>query len=131
MNPSGFIVLIATIIASRIINERGYRHLSAEEKVRLMDGFSKARAYAMIPAFIVIGGYFILIKNTDLDRGILTMAYFGLLILYVIVRTILNHKKMSELDMPERYRKMFSLSQIISLIGVAWFFYSFLGPMLG
>ena len=131
MAPSGFIVLIATVIASRIINERGYKHLSAEEKVRLMDGFSKARAYAMIPAFIVIGGYFIIIKNTDMDRGVLTMVYFGLLILYVVIRTILNHKKMCELNMPDNYRKLFSLSQIISLIGVAWFFYSFLGPMIG
>ena len=60
MEISGFIALLLAVLASRIINERGYRHLSSEEKVTLMDGFSKTRAYSMIPIIILIGGYYLL-----------------------------------------------------------------------
>ena len=76
MEFSGYIALFAGVIVSRIINERGYRILSNEEKVRLMDGFSKARAYSLIPLLLLIGAYYLLMTKTALDKG-----YFRLVIL--------------------------------------------------
>lgn len=49
MEMSGFVALLAAIVASRFINESGYRKLEPEQKLRLMDGFSRTRAYSMIP----------------------------------------------------------------------------------
>jgi len=76
MEFSGYIALFAAVIVSRIINERDYRILSNEEKVRLMDGFSKARAYSLIPLLLLIGAYYLLMTKTALDKG-----YFRLVIL--------------------------------------------------
>jgi hypothetical protein len=130
MEISGYIALIAAIIVSRIINERGYRVLSDEEKVRLMDGFSKTRAYSLIPLLILIGGYYFLMTKTDLHKGVISIGYFGLLIAFVIIRSIMNHKKMKTLGLPDSYRRMFTISQVVSLIGVAWFFYALFGTKL-
>ncbi|MEM9478728.1 MAG: hypothetical protein AAGA58_03600 [Verrucomicrobiota bacterium] len=130
MEFSGYIALFAAIIVSRIINERGYRVLSDEEKVRLMDGFSKARAYSLIPLLILIGGYYFLMTKSDLNRGMLSIGYFVLLIGFVVIRSVMNHKKMKTLDLPDSYRRMFTISQVVSLIGVAWFFYALFGTKL-
>jgi hypothetical protein len=57
-------------------------------------------------------------------------AVFGLLIAFVILRSVMNHKKMKTLDLPDSYRRMFLISQVISLVGVAWFFYALYGAKL-
>jgi hypothetical protein len=90
MEFSGYIALIAAIVISRIINERGYRLLSNEEKIRLMDGFSKSRAYSLIPLLVLIVGYCLFITKTDLNKGLVSLGYFGLLIAFVIVRSVMN-----------------------------------------
>lgn len=120
-------MLLLTMIFSRIINERGYKLLSSEEKLRLMDGFSKIRAYAMIPLFALIAIYLLLMKKTDLDKGDLFTIYMGLLILFIIIRTVLNHRKLVSLNLPAGYRRYFMTSQIVSLLGAAWFLFAFLG----
>ena len=127
MEISGFIALFAAIIVSRIINERGYRLLSDEEKLRLMDGFSKARAYALIPLLVLIGGYWLLLTKTDIDGNLLTIGYFVLLIAWVLLRTVLNQRKLSALDLSSDYKRYYMIAQVISLIGLAWFFYAIFG----
>jgi hypothetical protein len=74
MEISGYIALFAAIIVSRIINERGYRVLSDEEKVRLMDGFSKTRAYSLIPLLILIGVYYVLMTKTERNYSALKIV---------------------------------------------------------
>ena len=121
---SGIVVLLATALAARMISERGYRTLTDEQKVRLMDGFSTQRAYSLIPLVLLIGGFFLLISNTDLDRTLLTTAYFGLLVLYVLIKAVFNHWKMKSLEMPASYRRHFLASQAIAMLGVAWLLYA-------
>jgi len=130
MEFSGYIALIAAIVISRIINERGYRLLSNEEKIRLMDGFSKSRAYSLIPLLVLIVGYYLFITKTDLNKGLVSLGYFGLLIAFVIVRSVMNQRKLLKLDLPAGYRRAFLISQIVSLLGVAWFFFSLFGRMI-
>jgi hypothetical protein len=131
MEVSGFIALFVAVIVSRIINERGYRALNDEEKIRLMDGFSRARAYSMIPLLVLIGGYYLLMSKTDIDKSILSIGYFGLLIAFVVVRSVMNHKKLASMKLPEVYRRYFTISQIVSLVGVAWFFYTVFAKKFG
>jgi len=124
MQMSGFVALLAAIVASRMINERGYRLLDSDAKLRLMDGFSKTRSYSMIPLLILIAAYWYLITQTSLDKQLLNIGYFGLLIVYVVVRSILNQTKLTQLAMPADYRRMFSIGQVVSFLGIAWFFFA-------
>jgi hypothetical protein len=126
MAISGFVALLVAIVAARIINERGYRTLSAEEKLRLMDGFSAQRAYSLIPMVLLVAAYFLLSTKTSLDPTMLAIGYFGLLVVYVVIRAILNHRKMKTLGMPDKYRRYFVVSQLLSMLGLAWFAFSML-----
>lgn len=124
MQISGFIALLAAIIVSRFISERGYRNLNPDQKLRLMDGFSSTRAYSMVPLLVLIAGFWYLTTKTEIDKQLVTTAYFGLLIVYIVLRTILNQRKLLSLGMPPEYRRMFMIAQAVSLVGVAWFFFT-------
>src|SRR5688572_11578125 len=110
MEISGYVAILVGLIAARIINERGYRTLSAEEKVRLMDGFSAQRAYSLIPLVVLIGGYYFLTR-TGINQTALSAAYFGLLATYIVVLAVLNHWRLKTLGMPDAYRRNFTISQ--------------------
>ncbi|MCD0462042.1 hypothetical protein [Roseiconus lacunae] len=124
MQVSGVIALIAAIIVSRFISERAYRALDSDQKLRLVDGFSSTRMYSMIPLLVLVGAFCFLTTKTDINKSTITFAYFGLLIVYVVVRTILNQRKLIALDMPVPYQRRFMTAQAVSLVGVAWFFYT-------
>ena len=124
MQIPGFIVLLVAVVISRSINERGNRTLKPDEKLRLMDGFSATRMYSMVPLLALVAAFWFLLTKTEVNKRVVTMCYFGLLALYVVVRTILNQKKLTTLEMPQQYRRSFMIAQAISLVGVAWFFYS-------
>lgn len=89
-----------------------------------MDGFSKSRAYSLIPLLGLIGGYGLLATKTDISQKMLSTAYFSLLIAFVVVKSLLNQRKMTALNLPAAYRRCFTIAQVVSLIGVAWFFYT-------
>jgi hypothetical protein len=104
--------------------QRGYHKLDAEQKIRLMDGFSSARAYSMIPLLLLIAAYWVLDSQTNLDKQYLAIGYFGLLIVYVLARAALNQRKVAHLGLPKDYNRMFTVAQAVSLVGVAWFFFA-------
>ena len=80
MEISGFVVLLATVVIGRFLNEAAYKKLDSDQKIRLMDGFSRTRAYSMIPLLVLVGAYWFLITRTDVDRNLVSFAYFALLI---------------------------------------------------
>lgn len=124
METSGFVALIGAIIVARIINEKGYRKLDSEEKLRLMDGFSRTRSYSMIPLLALIATFWLFSTQTNIDRRYLSIGYFGLLIVYMVARAFLNQRKLVELGLPADYRQTFTIAQGISFLGVAWFFFT-------
>ncbi len=124
MQVSGFIALIFAIVVSRFISERAYRELDSDQKLRLMDGFSSTRMYSMVPLLILVAAFWYLTTKTQLDKSLITTAYFVLLMVYVVGRTVLNQRKLLALEMPVPYRRMFMTAQAVSLVGVAWFFYT-------
>jgi uncharacterized membrane protein YiaA len=124
MQISGFVALLVAMMISRIVSEKGYRRLDAEQKLRLMDGFSTTRAYSMIPLLLLIAAFWFLISQTQIDKRFLTVAYFALLLVYVVFRAILNQRKIKELDLPNDYNRMFTIAQVVSFLGIAWFFFA-------
>ncbi len=129
MQLSGFVVLLIAVVVGRLLNERAYRTLDSEEKLRLMDGFSKTRAYSMLPLLLLIGGYWYLMTQTPLDRLTLNVVYFVLLIIYVVARSVWNQMKLVQLEMPSNYQRKFTITQVVSLLGVAWFFFAMFSGM--
>ena len=121
---SGFLIFIASVGISRWLNETAYRKLDSEQKLRLMDGFSGARAYAMIPLLVLIAIYVVLMSRSSLDRKWVTGAYFVCLFAYLVVRVVLTQIKLTKLDMPRDYQWKFNIGQAISFAGIAWMIYT-------
>lgn len=126
MELSGFVALLAAIVVSRFINESGYRKLEPDQKLRLMDGFSRTRAYSMIPLLALAGAFWFLMKRTEIDRNLVSVAYFGLLFAYIVARIFLNQRKLAQLEMPDHYKKTFTIAQVVSFCGIAWMFFTML-----
>jgi len=124
MESSGFVALLAAIVVSRFINESGYRKLEPDQKLRLMDGFSRTRAYAMIPLLALVGAFWFLMTRTKIDPNLISFAYFGLLIAYIVVRIFIDQRKLTQLEMPDQYKKTFTIAQVVSFCGVAWMFFT-------
>ena len=122
MQFSGIIALLVAMLVSRFINERGYRTLEPDQKLRLMDGFSSTRMVSMIPLLVMIIIFWFLMTNTNIDKRLLAISTSVLVLVYILIRTILNYRKLITLDMPNEYRRYFMLAQIITLVGVSWFF---------
>lgn len=122
-----FVFLIAVVI-SRIVAEKGYRKLSDEEKLRLMNGFSKNRMYSLLIFVLMAGGMMYMLKQTSLDRGVAMGVYLLVIAVYILVSMVINLRKVKSLEMPAVYRKSYAISQVVSLAGLAVFFY---GMMLG
>jgi len=78
----------------------------------------------MLPLLALVGGFVFLMTYTKIDRGLITLAYFGLLIAYIVIRIFLNQRKLTELEMPAHYKKTFTIAQIVSFSGVAWLFFT-------
>lgn len=126
METSGWLALFGGMVASRIISERGYRRLSTDEKVRLMDGFSATRAYSLIPLVALMAAFWLLSTRTAVDRTLMAVGYFGALVLYVVARACLTQRKLLRLQLPANYRRTFTVAQVVSFLGIAWFFFAFI-----
>jgi hypothetical protein len=123
---SGFVVLLGTLVVSRILHEKGYRRLDPEQKIRLMDGFSATRAYGLIPLVLLIAAYWLLMSQTEVDKSLLTIAYFASLIAYLGIRAFLTQRKLDQLAMPAPYRNSYTAAQTVSFVGLAWFLFAML-----
>ena len=120
----GLIVFFVLLVASRFLNEKALKILSSEEKVKLLDGFSNMRKYNLIPIIVFIGIYFLMNKYFPQLYLVIFISYFGLLIIFVILTSIITFKKLHKLELPKNYIKKYIFSMIIQYIGITILFTS-------
>lgn len=117
----GVSLLMAGIIISRILNEKAMKVLSQEDKARLIDGFSGARAYGFIPLVILIGAFIGLNKYSNLDKQMIFYVYIILLLAFVVGMQIFVSRKLTKLEFPKSYIKKFSFSRAVYFLGFGAF----------
>ena len=121
--------MVATVIIANFLNRRAFNILSPEEQHRLLCDFTSARRYSMIPVFVIVVIYLILLIQTKIDRTLLSIGFFSALFLVVVFRSIWNHVQLVRLEMPPEYRSRYTIVQIVSMFGIAWFFFAMFGAM--
>jgi hypothetical protein len=120
----GIGVFLVTMIVGRILNEKAMKLLSVEEKLNLIDAFSSMRAYSLIPIVFIIGGYWLLVKYSEIGDQILSIAYFGSLIMYLAVIHIYSYKVLFKFNYPERFIQAYTVFRVVSFVGIGILFYS-------
>ena len=116
----GIVGMIIAVVVSRMVNEIGFRRLTAEEKIRLIDGFATTRLYSMLPILAALALFWILSTQTSLDQTILSACFIGVILIYHVALMILNQRTLGRLDLPQNYRRTFLISQLLGCIGLVW-----------
>ena len=115
----GIVAFLALFIGRRIVAERGFRRLSAEEKVRAMDGFAKLRMVALIPILFIFGALLGVERFAPAHQLAVTVGVLALLLLYVAVANLYTVKKLVALGLPDHYRKSVYLGQCMQVAALA------------
>lgn len=118
----GLAVFAAAYILSRIINERGLKMLSADEKARLLDGFSTFRLFSSVAIIVVLG---VLIVSDRFIEGLpagFSLAFPFAIISVLLTINFIGYKKLSTLDLPKEYVRNYLFSVFIQLIGIIFLF---------
>lgn len=115
-------ILFATIVISRIITERALKHLSSEDKARLLDSFSGYRIFnsALLLGIFII--WFVAIKYLPHWHSTLTIIFVLSFLGLSATISVLSYRKMKGLNLPAGYIKSYLLSLAIQYLGVGFVF---------
>ncbi len=117
-----FLILIVSVVVSRIVSERALKQLSTEEKGTLLESFSSYRLYntvvilGLVVAYIAATNYY--------PRSYSTLTLIFIILFFTISGTVsvLSYQKLRNLNMPSGYIKSFLISLTIQYAGVAAIF---------
>lgn len=114
---AGLLLMVTTLALNRFLAERNYRSLIQENKLKLMDEFSKQRSLATyIPIAIMI---VVFLLSTQIP-GAFTIAFpIGVVALLVVAFAIQASilRRLSQLALPAEYVRKFQLQSFIVQIG--------------
>jgi len=119
---AGFALLLLGLFGSRFLAERATKLLSSQEKLTLLDSFSRLRVFGGLPlAFIVLSfsgvGY--------LPQGWFWPAYFGscaLFAIYLLVVHRMISRRLEKLSINVDYRTAYNRARWVSYSGFLAFF---------
>ncbi|MBX2845615.1 MAG: hypothetical protein KTR13_05310 [Saprospiraceae bacterium] len=115
------IVFVVFYFVSRIIAGRAIQLLNDDQKVDLMQYYTKNRWMSFLPTLILIGGYFLLIRQFP-DYILLWLV---LIIVFFIGMMIYRYqelkKKMADKNFPDQYYKQMLLSTGMNIFGFLGF----------
>jgi len=116
-----FVILLVTILFSRMINEKANQKLDQDKKAALIDVFSKDRiwTYGALIGIVVI--FFISLKFNLIDPFWAYIIYIILLISYIVFLAYYSYKKLKSSDFPNFYIKSYILSSSLRLLGLVVF----------
>lgn len=112
-----FLFLIGVIFISRMINEKAVKKLEANKKAELIDLFSKNKVYNYLITFIVIAGFFLVLKFELLDKKLSFSIYFTLFVIYLGTTFYISYKKIRKNDFPKSYIKTYLLVSGLRFLG--------------
>ncbi len=113
--------VLVSSIGSRIMRERSLRLLTAEQKVLLLDAFSRNRV--IYPSVAV--GIAILYVLTVALGAPLAAGFLWAFLLPVVLLLAWSHvrimMKLKALELPEAYRRVFNLGRLLGYCGLVFF----------
>jgi hypothetical protein len=121
----GLAAFFVAIIVSRILSERAVQLLTPEEKLRLLDSFSRFRALSSIPLVLVV---FIFFSISSFPPQFVLPGFFGawaLLAGCIAWQHLFVHRRLRELSISRSYIAAFTRAEWITRSGfVALFVFS-------
>jgi len=117
-----FLILIVSVVVSRIVSERALRQLSTEEKGTLLESFSSYRLYNTVVILGLVVAYIAATNYYPRSYSMLTLIFIILFFTISGTVSVLSYQKLRNLNMPSGYIKSFLISLAIQYAGVAAIF---------
>ena len=114
----GVIVLAWAMLINRILSERALRRLSKEQKVTLVDSFSKHRVNSIIAVVVLLVLFFVAGRVSPGSYPVLAWVFLALMVLMSIVATFLSFQKLKSLSLPKDYINKFLVRCVIYYAGI-------------
>ena len=113
-------MLIAAIVGflgftfwSRIVQEKGLKLLSNEQRGALLDKFSATRKWSILFLAGIVLGFLLLAYYVEIDKEIAMYSYFAAFLVYSIVVTGVNLSKLKDMELPQDYYKSAWMASIL------------------
>src|SRR5262245_15693218 len=120
----GLIALLFGVFAGRLINERGMRALTAEQKARFLDAFSAQRKYSLLPLIAII------VLSLALPGRIPFWVLMSLFLGYVCAIYFISIRKMHSIALPSSYIRSYTSGQGVQIGGLLFYFAALQGWVL-
>lgn len=122
-NFIGIAIMIASMIVSRIFQEKGLKTLTNEERGLLIGNFSKMRMTSVILIASIITLYMVVMYSgagswLEANHINPTVLYFAMLLLYSVTISIYSLKKQKEMGLPQSYIKNVLIANVVKFIGI-------------
>src|SRR5438874_2437971 len=118
----GIIALVIAIIISRIIMEKALKHLSSDEKARLVDAFSRYRIYNYAAVLVLMVLYLASTKYFLRFNFIITPLFFISFLVVTSILSLLSYRKLKALNIPAGYIRSYLISLGIQYVGIGVLF---------
>ncbi|WP_437925052.1 hypothetical protein WMF37_39400 [Sorangium sp. So ce291] len=112
------IVSLLLIVGSRVMSERALSALSASDKARLVDGFSKQRIYILVPVIALLVLNYAAIKLAPERTTEIVAAVIALTVALLVVGNVLAVRKLRSLGLPGSYIRKYLASRAVSLVAM-------------
>ncbi len=122
MFTAGIVLLFVGLFLSRYLAERDLKFLSSDEKVKLLDAFSRFRAFGSLPLILIVLSF---VGIGYLPTAWAWAAYFGVWLLvgiYFFWMHRLVFRRMRELGINSEYMSRHNRVRLVSYSGFAAFF---------
>ncbi len=118
----GIAAFIVAVVISRMLIQKANKHLSIEEKAKLVDLSGGLNSYGILVILPLVGIYWFLAKNTDIPYSALIIGYFFLALAFIIFLQVANYRRITNLKFPSQYVSTYLISRVVYLAGVVVFF---------
>jgi len=112
---ASLMVLLVSILVSRIISERALKKLNSEEKIKLFDAFSNMRMYSMMPLVMLILMLF-MFKHVY-------FLFAPAILAYMLILNIFIFRKLKRIDIPKNIVGHFMFARSIAFVGFLAFLF--------
>ncbi|WP_438004894.1 hypothetical protein WME89_40040 [Sorangium sp. So ce321] len=112
------IVSLLLIVGSRVMSERALSALSASDKARLVDGFSKQRIFTLVPVIALLILNYAAIKLAPERTTEIFAAVIALTVALLIAGNVLAVRKLRALGLPGSYIRKYVACRAVSLVAM-------------
>jgi hypothetical protein len=114
----GIVIFCALALGSRALGERALAGLSANEKVRLLDGFSRHRIYLLIPVMGLTVLILLASQRMPEHAVEIATAHIALTLALIVGINVVVLRKLRSLSLPEAYLRRFLVARALTFVGL-------------